>query len=82
MALSNHLPESSLGFWGNHFVGQTVNVISAISSITSGPQSLQGKLVRIDKFQYRYYIVLVQSGKEVNINIDHIFAIELIEEEN
>lgn len=75
--LSPQLPDSTLSFWGNNFVGKNVQIASAIFSMAGGPVALTGKLVRIDRFQYRYYAVIEQKEEKlVHVNIDHIFAIE------
>ena len=71
-----YLPGTVKSFWGNELLGKDVEVTSALVPM-GGPAIFYGNFVRIDKFEYRYYLVLAQkSGKTININIDHIFSIE------
>lgn len=70
------LPESTPQFWGNVLIGKRVKVTSPVATLTGGLIFLTGEFVRLDRYQYRNYVVLDQNGKEVAVNIDHIFTME------
>lgn len=61
--------------WVNQYIGKEVLITVALSGIAGMP-TLSGTLLRIDKFEYRYYLVLDQGEKISNTNIDHVLTIE------
>ena len=72
-----NFPDSSLNFWGNTHSGKQVVVTSALTTMAGPPLEIHGKFISLEKFQYRWYLILEQkSAKIVHINIDHIFSIE------
>ena len=93
--LSQNFPDTTTGCWVNQYVGKLVEISAPINlSIGGKPVTLKGRLLRIDKFQYRYYAVLNQRDEEligvkddgepeevheVHFNVDHIMTIEELE---
>jgi hypothetical protein len=64
-------------FWGNALLGKKVLVTSALApALGAPPLTLSGVFLRLDKFEYRYYLVLEQTSGTISINIDHIFSME------
>lgn len=73
--MTHPFPNSTLNCWVNRYAGKEVKITLALTGIAGLP-TLSGNLVRIDKFEYRYYLVLDQNGNITNVNIDHILVIE------
>lgn len=83
MEIKVYQKDSTANCWVNQYTGKDVLITFPLtaSSLAGGTQVISGKVLRIDQFGHRYYLVITQNPDaeeihEISINIDHIMVIE------